>query len=409
MKKVLKINVQKRNLIIMWFANFLVAASATMIMPFLSLYIETFGHYDHEYIQRWSGFVFGITFLTAFLVSPIWGRFGDRFGYKPILLITGFGIAASIFLMGFMHSVIGLFILRLFMGVVTGFIPTSLALISSQTPKEIAGKTLGTLVMGNVSGGLFGPLIGGMMADTFGFEYTFFITSAAISIATTGVLFGIVESKLLSKKEKTKTFSRKDVLKQIFSHRLLMTVMVLSFLIQVANFSIQPLLALYVNQLNGSTNIAFLAGLAFSATGFGNLLATRQWGKLGDKVGYEKVLLILLVLAAVFVIPQALAQKLWELVFFRFLFGTAIGGMIPCITAYIRSEAPVSMQGEVMGYNQSFRFLGNVIGPAIGGVVSGYVGISPVFYVTCSLFLFAFGLLWWSIRREHHPSLKENY
>ena len=96
----------------MLMANFLVAASATMVLPFLSLYIETFGTYSHEYVQRWSGFVFGVTFLTAFFISPLWGRIGDRFGYKPILLITGYGIATSIFLMGLMHSVGGLFILR---------------------------------------------------------------------------------------------------------------------------------------------------------------------------------------------------------------------------------------------------------------------------------------------------------
>ncbi len=115
-------------------ANFLVAASATMVLPFLSLYIETFGTYSHEFVQRWSGFVFGITFLTAFFISPLWGRIGDRFGYKPILLITGYGIAASIFFMGLMDSIGGLFILRMVMGAVTGFIPTSMALISAQTP-----------------------------------------------------------------------------------------------------------------------------------------------------------------------------------------------------------------------------------------------------------------------------------
>ena len=93
------IQVHKKNLIIMWFANFLVAASATMIMPFLSLYIETMGDFSDEYVQRWAGFVFGITFLTAFLMSPIWGRFADKYGYKKILLITGFGIATSIFFM----------------------------------------------------------------------------------------------------------------------------------------------------------------------------------------------------------------------------------------------------------------------------------------------------------------------
>ncbi|MBM7580520.1 MFS family permease [Jeotgalibacillus terrae] len=393
-----EITVEKKNLIIMWVANFMVAASATMILPFLSLYIETMGNFTDEYVQKWSGLVFGVTFLTAFFVSPIWGRFGDRFGYKPILMITGYGIAFSIFMMGFIDSVFGLFILRMFMGVVTGFIPTSLALISSQTPKHIAGRTLGTLQMGTVTGGLFGPILGGLMADAFGFSYTFIITAISISLAATVVMVGISEKKKSADKKNEKTYTRKEVFRHILNQRMLLTVMVLSFLVQMANFSIQPLLALYVGGLTSAANIAFLSGLAFSATGFGNLIATRGWGKLGDSIGYEKVLTILLILSAAFIIPQALVTELWQLVILRFMFGIAIGGIIPSVTAFIRHAAPVSMQGEVLGYNQSFRFLGNVAGPAFGGLLSGYIGISSVFYVTGFLFLSAFGLLWWSRR-----------
>jgi MFS family permease len=94
----------------------------------------------------------------AFLVSPFWGRFGDKHGYKKILLITGTGIGTCILLMSLVSSVYELFFLRMAMGLVTGFIPTSLAMISAQTPKKTAGKVLGTLQMGTVSGGLFGPL-----------------------------------------------------------------------------------------------------------------------------------------------------------------------------------------------------------------------------------------------------------
>lgn len=132
--------------------------------------------------------------------------------------------------------------------------------------------------------------------------------------------------------------------------------MVIALIIQVGNFSIQPLLALYVSELTRSGSIAFLSGLAFSATGFGNLLLTRHWGKLGDDIGYEKVLMVLLVLAAILIIPQALVTNLPQLVILRFLYGMAIGGMLPCVTAFIRLEAPLEMQGEVLGYNQSFRF-----------------------------------------------------
>ncbi|MDQ0344928.1 MFS family permease [Lederbergia wuyishanensis] len=402
------INIEKRNFLIMWICNFLIAASMTMVLPFISLYIGTLGDFSHDYIQRWSGLVFGVTFLSAFIVSPIWGRIGDKYGFKPILLITGYGIATSVFFMGIIHSVFGLFILRMIMGFVTGFIPTSIALISKQTPKSEAGKTLGTLQMGNVAGSLFGPILGGILADNVGFQYTFVITSICVMIATTVVFFGIKEIKQQSEVKKKIPRTQKDVIKQILSRKMLVMVMVIALLIQVGNFSIQPLLALYVSDLTHATSIALLSGLAFSATGFGNLLLTRQWGKLGDTIGYEKVLLILLILASILIIPQALVTELWQLVGLRFLYGMVVGGMIPCVTAYIRIEAPLEMQGEILGYNQSFRFLGNVIGPALGGFVAGHAGISSVFYVTGSLFLVAFGILWWNVKhaQEH---FKESY
>ncbi len=394
----------------MWICNFIIAASMTMVTPFISLYIESFGDFSEEYVQRWAGLVFAVTFLSAFLFSPLWGKIGDKYGFKPILLLTGYGIAASVFVMGLVDNVMGLFLLRLFMGVVTGFIPTSIALISKQTPKEEAGKTLGTLQMGNVSGSLFGPLIGGMMADSFGFEYTFIITSIGVAISATLVLFGIREIRPTEAEQRAiKPHTSKDVIKLILNKKLLIMVMLIALLIQIGNFSIQPLLALYVSDLTGAASVAFLSGLAFSATGFGNLLLTRQWGKLGDSIGYEKVLLILLVLASILIVPQALVHELWQLVLLRFLYGMAVGGMLPCITAYIRMEAPLDMQGEVLGYNQSFRFLGNVVGPTLGGYVAGvFGGISSVFYVTGGLFLLGVVLLWWSLKHKQE-NLRESY
>lgn len=391
-------NVQKRNFIIIWVANFLVAGTMTMIMPFLSLYIETFGNHSDAYVQKWAGLIFGATFITALIMSPIWGRIADKYGFKPILIINGFGIATSVFLMGFVDSVEAFFILRLFNGVVTGFIPTSLAFVSSQTAREEAGKKLGTLQMGSVTGTLFGPVLGGLMADAFGFQYTFIITSLSVVVAALIVLFGIKEQKKV-KNEKAINYSRKTILGGLLHHRLMLNVMIVTALIQIGNFSIQPLLSLYVASLTESQNVAFLAGLTFSAAGVGNLLFARKWGKMGDDIGYEKVLGALLLLSFIFIIPQAFVTSIWQLMICRLLFGIAIGGMIPITTALVRREAPVNIQGEVMGYNTSFRFLGNIIGPMFGGIVSGFIGISSVFILTGVLFLLGFGFLYYAKRK----------
>lgn len=391
-------DIQKRNFVIMWICNFLVAGTMTMIMPFLSLYIETFGDHSAAYVQKWSGLIFGATFVSAFFMSPIWGRIADKHGFKPILMINGIGLATSVFLMGFVQSVEMFFLLRLFMGVVTGFIPTSLAFISSQTSREDAGKMLGTLQMGNVSGMLFGPIIGGLLADVFGFQYTFMITSGSLVLAAFIVLFGIQEIRK-AKSKKVVQYSRKTIIQAIFKHRLMFNVMLVTAIIQVGNFSIQPLLSLYVAELTDAKDVAFLAGLTFSAAGLGNLLFARKWGKIGDDIGYEKVLATLLVLSFVFIIPQAFVSQLWQLMIWRLLYGIAIGGMIPVTTALVRREAPIHIQGEVMGYNTSFRFLGNIVGPMLGGIISGYIGIASVFYVTGSLFLIGYLFLYIARRK----------
>ncbi|MCF3943523.1 MFS transporter [Oceanobacillus alkalisoli] len=370
----------------MWFANFFVSGSMTMVIPFISLYIASMGNFSDAYVQTWSGLTFAVTFITAFIFSPIWGRIGDRFGRKKILIMSAIGIGLSVLLMGFATTVWQLFLLRLIMGVVTGFIPMSQALIAVQTPKETAGKVLGTLQTGSVTGALMGPMLGGALADAFGFTNTFKWVSVTIFISAILVFFVKEVQYKVSKDERDyKTYSSKQVLKHIVSRPVLLVVMLLSLLIQVAHFSIQPILSLFVEEIHGPVNIAFFAGMAFSAAGLGNLLFSRRLGKLGDKVGHVKVLTVLLFAAGIVYFPGAFVSSVWQLIILRFLLGVALGGLVPLRIAYIRQAAPLSMQGEVLGYNTSLRFLGNVIGPALGGLIAASFGFSAVFYITSGI------------------------
>lgn len=374
----------------MWFANFFVAASMTMVLPFISLYIETFGDFSSSYVQSWSGWIFGITFVTAFFFSPIWGRIGDKYGRKNILIFSATGLATSVLLMGFATSVEQLFFLRLFMGIFTGFIPMSQALIATQTPEKIAGRTLGTLQTGNITGTLLGPLLGGIIADTFGYSATFKLISITIFLSAIIVFFGIKEMQMkITVKGEKSHYSTKEVILHIIQHPALLIVMLLSTVVQIAHFSIQPILSLYVAEINGVHNIAFYAGLVFSVAGIGNLLFARRWGIIGDKHGYLPVMIVLLSIAAIIYLPFAFVNNIWQLVVLRLILGTAIGGIVTTRIAYIRQEAPLAMQGEVLGYNTSLRFLGNVIGPAIGGIVAGSFGFSAVFYMTSALLIIA--------------------
>ncbi|HWJ79788.1 MAG TPA: MFS transporter [Niallia sp.] len=396
----------KRNLFIMWFANFFISSCMTMVLPFLSLYIQSFGQYSEEYVQHWSGLCFSITFVAAFLFSPLWGKIGDKFGRKKILITLAIGLGISIFLMSFAHSVWQVFILRFFTGFFTGFIPMSQAFISTQTPKNIAGKVLGTLQTGSITGSLIGPLFGGVLADSFGYGDTFRFTSIAIFISAI-LVFTTKEFVLPVQKGTKSSYTSKEVLVYILRNPVFITVLVISAFIQIAHFSVQPILSLFVSELHGPKNIAFFSGLAFSAAGLGNLLMARRWGEIGDRSGHLKVLVSLLFVAGIVYFPGGFVNHYWQLLIIRFILGVAIGGMIPVRIAYIRQEVPIAMQGEVMGYETSLRFLGNIIGPSLGGMIAGNFGFSMVFFST-SMLLLASGVFLISIIHRHPKFMKQH-
>ncbi|MFD0828355.1 MFS transporter [Neobacillus sp. M.A.Huq-85] len=370
----------------MWFANFFVGGSMTMVLPFISLYIESMGNFSEKYVQHWAGLTFGITFVSAFIFSPIWGKVGDRFGRKKILIYSGVGMGTSILLMGFAHTVFQLFMLRFFMGFFSGFISMSQAYISTQTPKNIAGRVLGTLQTGSITGSLLGPMLGGVLADSLGYATSFKWTSISIFISAFLVIF-TKEFRIEANKSTKSHYSSKEVLMHIIKNPVFLTVILLSSLEQIAHFSVQPILSLFVSDLHGKTNVAFYSGIAFSAAGLGNLMMTKRWGKISDKYGYTKILITLLLAAGLIYLPGAAVTQFWQLVIIRFVLGVLIGGVVPTRIAYIRQEAPIAMQGEVLGYNTSFRFFGNIIGPMLGGFISGTFGYSAVFISTSALLI----------------------
>ena len=390
----------------MWFANFFISGCMTMVLPFLSLYIESFGQYSKEYVQHWSGLCFSITFVAAFLFAPIWGKIGDKYGRKIILITLAIGLGISIFLMSFANSVWEVFILRFFTGFFTGFIPMSQAFISTQTPKKIAGRVLGTLQTGSITGSLIGPLLGGVLADSFGYADTFRFTSIAIFISAI-LVFTTKEFVLPVQKGTKSSYTSKEVLSYILRNPIFISVLLISTFIQIAHFSIQPILSLFVSDLHGPENIAFFSGLAFSAAGLGNLLMAKKWGEIGDRSGYLKVLVTLLFIAGIVYFPGGFVNQYWQLLIIRFILGVAIGGMIPVRIAYIRQEVPIAMQGEVMGYETSLRFLGNIIGPFLGGMIAGNFGFSMVFFST-SFLLLASGIFLVTMMHRH-PNLAKQH
>jgi len=377
----------RKNLYILWGAVFLLMAAMTSIMPFLPLHIEqNMGIESQDKVAMWAGLIFAANFLTAFIFSPIWGKLADKYGRKVMLLRSGFGMAIVISLMGLAQNVYQLLALRLLNGMISGFNPAAIALVATSAPKEKVGYALGTLRSGAVAGAIIGPLLGGFFADIVGYRHIFVYTGVIIFVSAMIVLTFVKEEFTKPKKDEIVSSGFWEDFKIIANTKPLLALFSVSFLIQFAVLNVVPVLPLFISSLNPpGGKISFFAGLVVSMSGFAEMIAAPKLGKLGDKYGSEKVLFYSLLGASLFFIPQGLSANVWQLMIWRFMLGLTIGGLLPSIDSLTSRFAPKGMESRAYGYSNSALFLGNMLGPIVGGQLAGRIGLNGIFFFTASL------------------------
>ncbi|CAI0813361.1 MAG: multidrug efflux MFS transporter [Serratia proteamaculans] len=376
----------KLNLISVWLGCFFTGLAMSQILPFLPLYIEQLGVTGHQSLSIWSGLVFSGTFLVSALVSPLWGSLADRKGRKLMLLRASLGMAVVIALQGMVTNVYQLFALRALMGLTSGYIPNAMALVASQVPRDKSGWALGTLSTGPVTGVIVGPLLGGLMADHLGLRVVFFVTAGLMFVSFLITLFLIKERRIEVKK--ADRLSGKAVFQSLPYPTLIVTLFISTLMIQLANSSISPILTLFIKDLSGdSGNIAFISGMIAAVPGVAALISAPSLGRLGDRIGTARILLAALVLTTVLFAIMAWVETPLQLGILRFLLGFADGALMPAVQTLLLKYSSDQVTGRIFGYNQSFMYLGNVVGPLIGSGVSALMGFRWVFAVTAVLVL----------------------
>jgi MFS family permease len=389
----------RRNLVVCFVGSFTTLVAMTLLLPFLPLYVEELGVTDHAAIVQWSGIAYGATFLAAALVAPLWGRLGDRYGRKSMLVRASFGMAVCMSLMGMVQDVWQLVALRLLIGLAGGYSSGSTILVAMQTPKDRSGWALGTLSAGIMAGNLVGPLIGGALPPRIGIRATFLIAGGVIFLAFLATTFLIRENR-----RPTATETRKmqaGSWSRISDKRPVVAMLATGMLLMFATMSIEPIITVYVAELvTDSAKVTLVAGFVMSAAALGAILSAPRLGKLADRVGHWSVIVGALLVAALLLVPQAFVTESWQLIVLRFLMGLALGGLLPSVTSVIRHNVPDGVGGNVLGYSISAQYVGQVAGPVLGGFVGGHFGMRAVFLFTAVLL--AIGALFnWIVRSRY--------
>nr|WP_321929055.1 MFS transporter [Paraburkholderia guartelaensis] len=382
----------RRNLAVCVAGSFTTLVAMTLMLPFLPLYVEELGVRGHAAIVQWSGIAYSATFFTAALVAPVWGRLGDRYGRKPMLVRASLGMAITMSLIGMSRNIWQLVALRLLAGFAGGYSSGSTILVATQTPRHRSAWALGVLSSGVMAGNLIGPLLGGLLPPLIGLRATFWAAGATIFVAFIATCVFVKEAP---RPARVAHAAQKGGWSALPDKRPIVAMLVTGMLLMLANMSIEPIITVYVATIvHDPARVTFVAGLAMSAAALGSIVAASRLGRVADRVGHAKVIVAALAASALLLVPQAFVTAGWQLVALRFLMGVSLAALLPCIATVIRHSAPDHAAGSVLGYSVSAQFAGQVLGPLIGGFVGGHLGMRAVFLGT-SLLMLAGALFTW--------------
>lgn len=369
----------KRNLFILWIGAFFCAMAYTLSIPFIPIFMqEDLG--IHSGLEVWSGITFSVSFLASALIAPYWGSLADKYGRKPMLIRSGLSLSAVYFINYFVNDPYTFILVRILQGLMAGYIPASITLVSTNTPEKHVGYALGIMSTATAAGSILGPLLGGMLSHWVGTRECFMVSGFIVLISAVIALVGVKE--VHRKTEGARPSVLEDI-KQAAANKRLMGIFGMTLLVATSVMILEPLLTLYVVQIGGSAKGASLSsGIIFSAVGVATVIMGSRWGIIGQRIGYDKTLYIGLIGGGIGNLLQLGAHHLIAFGVLRFSYGLFFAAVYPALNALIVKHSDAEFRGRAISLNQTSNQLGMMAGPLIGGFLGGWVGIQFVFLIT---------------------------
>lgn len=294
--------------------------------------------------------------ITALLIRPFAGPAFDSFSKKRLLIVAQLIICVSLFLYGLADSIPFLFCVRLLHGIGIGCSgPLAMSLVSEFLPMSKIASGISIYTLAQSFAQVIGPAVGLWLVDAVGFSPSYFLSSALVLVAMAGVFF--------LKEPERKRLPYQFKLNRMFAREAVSRAAVL-MLLAVSFSCMTSYLVLYGN-LRSIGNI----GLYFTIYAI-CLLATRPlFGKLADRFGAERILLVGVACFAASYVLLFTAEDFGRLVIVAIVGAGGFGSCAPLIQSLALSSVPPERRGA--GSNTAFTGLdlGMLIGPVVGGNV----------------------------------------
>lgn len=375
-----------------------------LILPLLPYYAETFGASDT---------VIGLlvaSYAAAQLIgAPILGRLSDRFGRRPVLLLSLVGTLLGFMLLGFANTLWILFAARILDGLTGGNISVAQAYISDVTDAKNRAKGLGMIGAAFGLGFIIGPASGGLLSQ-WGYAVPAFVAVGLVTINLLMVSLWLPESLPPEKREKAEknrpTFTASALvlaLKRPFTGPLLIT----RFFFGLAFSTFQTIFALYaLRRFNlGASETGFIL------TYVGVLAAVVQGGlvgRLSQRYRDDILITISVAVMALSLLGWALAPSVAVLLIILAPTSFA-GGILNTVLSSALTKAVEPQEiGGILGLSASIESATRVIAPTMGGILLGRIGTWAPGAFGAFLLAGLFFYVWQSIFGKHVPQQNDN-
>lgn len=324
--------------------------------------------------------------LTSAFAAPFIGRLADRFGRRPIILIslTGYVLVFCGYL--FAASTWLLILLRALSGIFTaGLIPAMMSIVGDRAPEAQRARWFGVINGSASIGWVIGPFIGGVLFDDYGYEVPFTVSVVLALSALFLALFLIPETRVPADKSVPARSLRGLALPDLTSRPVLFLLLIISFGVVFAYAFIEPQLMFYAyDDLAWSSS---RLGLAMSAYGVAFTVGEFSLGRLSDRLGRKPVLVLGLVL---------FSAQFIGLVFFRDFFWITLSFILaglgnalydPALCAQILDISPAGHTAGLIGLKSMAGSLGSLLGPSLVVLAAPVMRPQTVFSIAAVLAL----------------------
>lgn len=387
---------KNRNFLIIALIALVNALGYGIIIPVLYSYSLKYGLNDFQ-----NGLLFSVFSIFQFVSTPVIGRLSDKYGRRPLLIVSLAGTALSFFMMAFAPSAIFLFLARALDGITAGNIPVASAVISDTTKPEERAKGFGILGASFGFGFVFGPAISTVTVginDALPFIVAGVVSLVAV-IATT--IFLPETNKNIGEVKESKFFNFKKLFHALTDENVGITLLITlfySFALSLLIFGYQPFSVKVLNLSSDKISILFtLFGIVGLVTQV--FLLHRITKRLGLKNTFiSSFLIVSMIFFAFFFIRNPLIFALASIIW-----GFANSLINPLIQTILSRETDEKSQGTILGLNASYMSIGMIMGPIMGGILASISIPSPFlagsgFSMVC--FFLAFHVLKRGVKKE---------